>query len=490
MAIRSLLCAALAGAFLSTALAAQNVNTRQLAHVDKYPGAVQPRNHYAGMWGIVGSDGKEYAIIPTRTSTLFYDCSVPTSPVEVGEIPGPTVGGGGYFWREANSLGGSWVYISSEHGNLQAVNMANPQMPQLASTFGSRAHTVSVDVAAQRLWASGGTGRGSLCFDLAASRTSPPQIGGFGAPYVHDCLPIRGFGYFAMISDGFFQIRDIRNPASTVVLSQVTTPGSFTHNVWVNEQETIAVTADENIGGCLTIYDITNKSAPVQLATWCSPNGATVHNVFIEGNVAHFSCYSDGYWALDLSDPRNPRPICRFDTTALTGSGYYGCWGCYPFQPSGVVYLSDMQTGLWVVEPTCGVPVHYGQGRPGSGGVMPAIDYGGGFAKVGNSTFRIAGRALLGGTAAVLLFGFGQTSIPIFGVDVLVDVGGPHVLVLGSTGGTSGVPGSGSFAVNVPIPNDGAVAGTVTYSQILVVDPGSPGGVFAATPGMKLIVCP
>jgi choice-of-anchor B domain-containing protein len=470
-------------------LAAQNVNVRQLGHVDKYPGSSAGRNNYAGMWGLVGRDGKEYAILPARSGTIIYDCSNPAAPVEVIEIPGPTTTGS-IFWRESNSLGGDYVYCSSEHGVLQSINMTNPSAPALGATFGSRAHTVSVDVGARRLWANGGTGRGSLCYDLAANPTSPPQIGGYTSVYVHDMLPIRGHGYFAMINNGYVQIRNISNPAATTLVSQRTTPGSFTHNAWINDDETIMITADENQGGCMTVYDITNKAAPVQVSTWCSPNGATVHNVFIKGNVALFSCYTDGFWAVDLSNPAAPAAICHFDSSAFSGSGYDGCWGLYPFQPSGVVYMSDMQTGLWIVEPTCGVPVHYGAATNGSGGFVPRINYTGGFAKVGNANFKIAGDDMLGGTTAALLFGFGATNVPIFGVNILVDLTGAYFLVLAQTGGTAGVPGSGSMTVSVPIPNNGSVAGTTTHTQFLVVDPGAPGGVFAASPGMKLVVCP
>jgi choice-of-anchor B domain-containing protein len=477
-------------ATLSISLLPAQTNCRLLAHVDKHPGAIAPRNNYAGMWGIVGNDGKEYAIVPARPGTIIYDASDPRNPREVIEIPGPS-GGGTYFWREANSLGGEWIYTSSEHGPLQAINMTNPAVPSLAGTFGPTAHTVSVDVAARRLWASGYNGfGGSEVYDVGANRSNPPRIGGFASPYVHDCLPVNGFGYFAMIFNGLFQIRDIRNPAATILVSSTTTPGAFTHNVWINDDETLAVTADENMGGCLTVYDITNKAAPVQRSTWCSPNGATVHNVFIRGSVAFFSSYTDGFWAIDLSDPATPRPICRFDTNALGGSGYEGCWGCYPFQPSGVIYLSDMQNGLWIVEPTCGVPLLYGQGNAGRGGFVPTIDYAGGFAKVGNSTFKVAGKKMRGGTTAVLLFGFGQANLPVFGFNLLVDVGGPHIVLVSPTGGTVGGGGTGSATFNLGIPGDPSVAGTTTYSQFVVVDADAPGGIFAASRGMRLTVCP
>ena len=483
--------AAAIAAALSLPVLAQNLNCKMLAHVDKFPGAVSPNNNYAGVWGYVGSNGKEYAVVPARTGTVFYDCSNPAAPVEIAFIPGPGSGSTPYFWREANGYKSDYIYLSSEHGALQVVNVTNPGAPVLSGTFGGSAHTVTVDEGAKKLWASGGTYNGCGVFDLAVSFTNPPKIGGFSNPYVHDCLPIRGYGYFAQIFDGNFQIRDISNPAGSLpVLSTTKTPGNFTHNVWVTDDDKIAITADENRGGCLAVYDIANKALPVLKSSWCSPNGATVHNVFIKGNVAHFSCYSDGYWAVDISVPTAPKPIAHYDTSNYSGNDYHGNWGCYPYQPSGVIYLSDMQSGFWIVEPTSGVPNLYGNGTAGKGGFQPTIDYAGGYAKVGNSTFQIAGQKMLGGAPALLVLGTGAANTPVFGINLLVDLALPNVLVSTTASGTAGAAGAGAAAVNVPIPNNPALALGVLYSQWVVVDAAAPGGLVSASRGMKVVISP
>jgi len=41
-----------------------------------------------------------------------------------------------------------------------------------------------------------------------------------------------------------------------------------------------------------------------------------------------------------------------FDTSPLSGGGYEGCWGVYPFLPSGNIVASDMQQGLYVLTPS------------------------------------------------------------------------------------------------------------------------------------------
>jgi hypothetical protein len=76
------------------------------------------------------------------------------------------------------------------------------------------------------------------------------------------------------------------------------------------------------------------------------------------GNYAHISYYEDGYVVLDISDPTNPVQVAQYDTDPTPSTGNYkGAWGCYPYLPSGHVLISDMQTGLYVLQFQGSVPV-------------------------------------------------------------------------------------------------------------------------------------
>ena len=242
------------------------------------------------------------------------------------------------------------------------------------------------------------------------------------------------------------------------------------------------VTADENQGGCLSVYDITLKTAPVLLSTWCSPAGATVHNVFIKGKVCHMSAYTSGYYAVDISQPATPRLIASYDTSALTGNGYDGCWGCYPLQPSGRIYLADMQTGFFVVEPTCGVPVDYGTGTAGTAGKTPAIDYGGGFAQVGRTTFKLECTDMAPSAPLALFVGSASTSTPAFGITLNVDLGQPYVQIV------AGANAQGRYDALVPIPNLASLGGGTLYAQVVTADANGPQGL-AASAGFRFTIC-
>ena len=47
-----------------------------------------------------------------------------------------------------------------------------------------------------------------------------------------------------------------------------------------------------------------------------------------------------------MSDPAKPKRVDEFDTSPASGAGFQGAFGVYAFAPSGVIYVSDIDTGL------------------------------------------------------------------------------------------------------------------------------------------------
>ena len=476
---------------LCTALCAQASNCRLLAHVDKFPGAVAPVNNYAGCWGMIGSDGHEYALVTARTGTIIYDCQNPVAPVEVGFVPGPAPYMGIYFWREIRELDG-YVYVSSEHGPVQVIDMRKPSSPVLVGTFGQTAHAIGSDPQRKHLWLDGGPGNGAQIYDVNVNHTNPPLVAQYTANFVHDSFVQNGLAYLSLSLIGTLGIFDVSNLNAVKVESLTLTPGLLTHSAWVDDEDRICTTTDENLGGGLTVYDVTNKNAPVLLSKWFSPSSppATLHHQYLVDKVVHMSAYSDGYWAVDLSVPTNPQLIAHFDTNPSTGVDYVGAWGCYPLQPSGAIYLSDTQTGLWIVQAIHGVPRLYGSGTRGKGGFVPRIEFGGGFARVGNATFALNGRSVLGGTAAALLLGVAPTLQQVAGIELLVDLASTVVVLPATATGAAGAAGAGTVSRTLPIPNQPGIAGFNLYAQWVVADAAAPGGKVAASCGFTVSICP
>jgi hypothetical protein len=122
------------------------------------------------------------------------------------------------------------------------------------------------------------------------------------------------------------------------------------------------VFADETHGSPLTSADISDlseieildyfQSNQLGISNPTSPTGSVPHNPFILGNLLVASYYHDGVVFYDLTDPANVQEVGYYDTEPdnTNYSGYDGCWGVYPFLPSGRIIASDVLNGLFVLE--------------------------------------------------------------------------------------------------------------------------------------------
>lgn len=99
--------------------------------------------------------------------------------------------------------------------------------------------------------------------------------------------------------------------------------------------------------------------APHALGEFPNPLGSwSIHNTETRGNRAYSSWYSNGVVALDLTSPTSPTMVGQFvpDTSRRNanslGTGPAEVWGVAIDPATGIVYASDMRTGLWIVRPT------------------------------------------------------------------------------------------------------------------------------------------
>lgn len=67
-----------------------------------------------------------------------------------------------------------------------------------------------------------------------------------------------------------------------------------------------------------------------------------VHNTHIINNYAVTSWYKDGFTIVDVTRPDNLVQVGNYDTYPAAGSGFEGCWGVYPFFPSGTIVASNI----------------------------------------------------------------------------------------------------------------------------------------------------
>ena len=131
---------------------------------------------------------------------------------------------------------------------------------------------------------------------------------------------------------------------------------------------TVTVTAQEPSWGYLRVFAESAGSewtqvgaftgAPHAFGEMVTPPGSwSVHNTEVLGDRAYSAWYSNGIVALDVSKPTSPEMVGQFvpktskrHANAL-GTGPAEVWGVAVDPETGIVYASDMRTGLWIVQP-------------------------------------------------------------------------------------------------------------------------------------------
>jgi len=345
---------------LAASVSAQGVNCALL-------GTYNNHGPWNDVWGYTAPNGDEYALLGSTTGTVVIDVTNPSNPIETGWFPWSSSS-----WRDIRTYGNYAYVVTEATAGVRVINLSNPNNPTSAGTFGAgisnSAHNVCIDVGTGILYLPGSSA-GTPAWDLTTSPTNPTYLGLAGGTgngnYFHDLCVENGYGYGSMIYNGDLRIWDASTFPPTV-LSSTGTPGNFTHNAWPNAAGTICVTTDETSGSVIKFFDITNKSNPQPLGQF-TPNSSSIpHNAFIVGNKVHCSWYTEGYRCIDFSNPMNPVEVASYDTWPGSSGGYNGCWGCYPFFPSGNILASDRATGLYIVRPSSAAFTNYGQGCPGS----------------------------------------------------------------------------------------------------------------------------
>jgi hypothetical protein len=88
------------------------------------------------------------------------------------------------------------------------------------------------------------------------------------------------------------------------------------------------------------------------------PGTWNIHNTEVLGNRAFSAWMSHGIVSLDLSSPTSPVlsgqfvPPTNSRFAGSLGVGPPAVWGVAIDPETGIIYASDMRTGLWIVEPT------------------------------------------------------------------------------------------------------------------------------------------
>jgi choice-of-anchor B domain-containing protein len=177
-----------------------------------------------------------------------------------------------------------------------------------------------------------------------------------GCQYVHEVYVKQDTAYCSCEYKGLF-VLDMTDLNNQHLLGSITPPypyNGYNHTNWVDSSNSYIAFTDEVPNGLpLKVYEIRSLNDMTYLTHFDTHTGATPHNLFWVGNRLYVSWYQDGVYIFNMDTPRTPKMMAYYDTYGQNAEGVYqgyrGCWGVYPFLPSGIIAASDMSNGLFVL---------------------------------------------------------------------------------------------------------------------------------------------
>ena len=324
----------------------------------------QLRNsNLSNIWGYTDELGNEYALIGVNGNGTaepggisVVDISDPSAPVEVFFFAGPSS-----IWREIKVWNDhAYVTTEAESGGITIVDLSPlPQSTDLPAILWNApdwetSHSLFIDENG-RLYLHGadrGNG-GVIMYDLTQDPMEPVEVGEFDNWYCHDSYARGDTLYAAHITDGFFSMVDVSDPASPVLLGTQVTPNNFTHNVWLDDSGDHLFTTDERPSSFVGSYDVTDPTDILRLDQLQSNvgSGAIPHNTYWLNDYLVTSYYTYGVTIYDAARPDNLVLVGHYDTSPFEGDGFNGAWGVYPFFGSQRLIISDIEEGLFILDP-------------------------------------------------------------------------------------------------------------------------------------------
>jgi len=319
-------------------------------------------NTYNECWGLVVND-REFAIIGSTAGTHFFDVTNPTNASEIAFVAGAYTGGG-VIHRDYHDYQGN-LYIVCDEGSsstLQIIDITN--LPNSVNTIYdsnslfTKAHNIYIDTATAKLYACASNTAMDV-YNLNTVTGDPELIYSYNdVGHVHDAFVRNDSAYLNCGNDGF-RVLDFSNvgqigdqPTLLATLTSYPDAG-YNHSGWLSDDGTIYAMQDENHGYNIKMLDVSDLSNITVLATFNSgvDQNSMAHNGIIKGDNLYISYYHDGLRVFDISDPYNPIQTWEYDTYSPNNhTSYKGAWGVYPYLPSGNIIVSDMQTGLYIIE--------------------------------------------------------------------------------------------------------------------------------------------
>ncbi len=329
---------------------AQDQNVTLIGNVNNYP-----EYGYSDCWGYTASNGDEYALLGVNKGISIVDVSDTNNIAEVDFVPWVSFG-----WYDIKMYK-NYMYVSSE-GSFEILIVDLSSLPESASVVGSYSgvsttpHNIYIDTTMALLYiVEDFNWDPSVRIVSLADPINPVELSTINPSIdgkdIHDLFAQDSVLYIAEGSDPSIGIFDVSDPSNPSLITRLTIPAAgYVHQVWVSEDNAYMVTTEETAFETVKIWDIHNIGNIEMISEYLGGSNLA-HNAYIHENKIYISHYESGLKVLDFSDPFDVTEAGNYDTYPLVESpGFNGAWGVYPFAENGLIYVSDMQTGLYILK--------------------------------------------------------------------------------------------------------------------------------------------
>ena len=319
-------------------------------------------NIYNECWGFE-VNSHEIAVIGSTAGTHFFDITDPKNSTMVAFVAGAYTGGG-VIHRDYHDYQ-NYLYAVCDEGSsstLQIIDISNlpisVNVVYDSNNLFQKAHNIFIDTATAKLYACASTSTAMDIYSLA-DPTNPVLIHSYNdVGHVHDAYVRNDTAYLNCGNDGFrivdFHYLDLPGNISPIELASLTSypDAGYNHSGWLSNDGNIYAMQDENHGYDVKILDVSDFNNISILSTFNTgiSTQSMAHNGIIKDNLLYIAYYHDGLRIFDISNPSNPIETCFFETY-LCGdhNSYKGAWGVYPYLSSENIIISDMQSGLFII---------------------------------------------------------------------------------------------------------------------------------------------
>jgi hypothetical protein len=296
--------------------------------------------------------------MPVLTSTIRVDAGI------VNDVKVSASGTLGVITHEGSEDGLNGITL---------LDLRDPKSPTVITRF-----TEDLEWGVHNVWIEGeyvyaaannggGETRGLRVIDVSAP-TEPRVVAKYygGGSFIHDVYVRDGLAFISHWDVGLV-ILDVGNgiaggsPSAPVEVSRLPLGGN-SHNAWYWPETGYVFVGEEDFNkpGRLHIVDASDLRNPVEVANYSDP-GITPHNVWLDEERAllYIGWYGSGLHALDVSGELWGSLTLQ---GRLVARSLYNGPGCRTFLPDctmswapqlhdGLLYVSDMGSGLWVLTP-------------------------------------------------------------------------------------------------------------------------------------------